>query len=127
VGARVTSRREFLERSTLAAIATSLSARWGGDLRDAAHAGPAPRGFLDLLREPDAVLVQSASGDRRLRRETIGRWTSNAIAVTTDGRRDALNVGLSSPGVAVSRVHLRWRGRMTDARLILGDAWERCY
>ena len=123
----MTSRREFLERSTLAAIATSLSARWGGDLREAAHAGAAPRGFLDLLREPDAVLVQSASGDRRLRRETIGRWTSNAIAVTTDVRRDALNVGLSSPGVAVSRVHLRWRGRMTDARLILGDAWERGY
>jgi alpha-galactosidase len=121
----MTSRREFLERSTLAAIATSLSAR--GGFRDAPRADAAPRGFLDLLREPDAVLVQSASGDRRLSRDTGGRWTSDAIVVTTDVRRDALNVSLSAPNVAVNRLHLRWRGRMSDTRLILGDAWERGY
>jgi alpha-galactosidase len=121
----MTSRREFLERSTLAAITTSLSARAG--FRDALHARAAPRGFLDLLREPDAVLVQSASGDRRMNRDTGGRWTSDAIVVTTDVRRDALNVSLSAPNVAVNRLHLRWRGRMSDTRLILGDAWERGY
>src|SRR5437762_521744 len=39
----------------------------------------------------------------------------------------ALHVALAPPTISVKRIHLRWRGDMTDARLILGDAWERGY
>jgi alpha-galactosidase len=73
------------------------------------------------------VTVHTADGDRTLRRGPGGRWTNDAVAVTTDARHGALHVALSAPTVAVTRVHVRWRGRMADARLILGDAWERGY
>jgi alpha-galactosidase len=124
---RMTSRREFLERTTLAAVALSL--RGTRNSRDmTGPLGPAlPRGFLDLRRPPDAVMVQGASGDRRLSRDSSGRWTSDDIIVTTDERPDSVHVTLSASRVAVTRLHLRWRGSISDARLILGDAWERGY
>jgi alpha-galactosidase len=127
-GADMTSRREFLERTTLSAIAAALPVVRVPDGRDAAlDVARPPRGFLDLIRAPDAVIVQTASGDRRPTRESGGRWTNEGIVVTTDERPGALHVALSAPNVAVTRLHLRWRGRMTDARLMLGDAWERAY
>ena len=72
-------------------------------------------------------MVQAAVGDRRLSREANGRWTSGQLVVTTVEQPNALRVKLASPDVAVTRLHLRWRGRLSDARLILGDAWERAY
>ncbi|MGH7615674.1 MAG: hypothetical protein ACREPM_00425, partial [Gemmatimonadaceae bacterium] len=86
-----------------------------------------PRGFLDLHRAPNSVTVQSASGDLRLSRASGGRWTNADVIVTTAERSDALAVQLSAPTTAMKRLHLRWRGHSSDARLILGDAWERGY
>jgi alpha-galactosidase len=124
----MTSRREFLERTALSAIALSLPVSRSADSRETTSPiGSPPRGFLDLRRPPDAVMIQSASGDRRLSRDPSGRWTSDTVVVTTEERTAALNVTLSAPNIAVSRLHLRWRGAMNDARLVLGDAWERGY
>jgi len=90
--------------------------------------GPnAPRGFLDIRRSPDSVSIQSASGEVRLTRGANGRWSNGGTIVTTTERADSLNVALAAPTLAIKRVHLRWRGRMSDVRLILGDAWERGY
>ena len=47
--------------------------------------------------------------------------------VTTVEQPDALHVELSAPAIVVKRLHLRWRGSLSDTRLILGDAWERGY
>jgi alpha-galactosidase len=81
-----------------------------------------PRGFLDIQRPPDAVIVQTATDERRLTRSG-DRWTNDSITVTTTGQR----VSLSSPSIAIKRIHLRWRGDLQTTRLILGDAWERGY
>src|SRR5207237_10843991 len=68
-----------------------------------------------------------AAGDLRLTRAADGRWTNNAVAVTTTERQDALRIDLSAPATAVIRVRARWRGDLSDVRQILGDAWERGY
>jgi alpha-galactosidase len=121
----MTSRRDFLERAALAA-AVPLA-------RSALSAFPEPRaeapahGFLDLVRFPDAVIVQTTSGERRLDRGPNGQWSGDNIVVTTDIHAGALRVTLSAPTTSVMRTHLRWRGRMSDVRLMLGDAWERAY
>jgi alpha-galactosidase len=117
----MTSRREFLEQAAMVAVGLSLPAD-----QSRVHMR-APSGFLDLHRPPDSVLVQTATRDLQLAREANGRWTNGGIAVLTAERRDSLNVSLSAPTVAVKRIHLRWRGRLSDTRLILGDAWERGY
>jgi alpha-galactosidase len=123
-GRAMTTRREFLARTTLSAIGLSLPVAF-------AEASPAPmtppRGFVDLHRGPDSVTIQTATGDQRLTRESDGRWTNAGTLVTTDVRADAIRVALSAPTVAVKRLHLRWRARMSDTHLILGDAWERGY
>ena len=72
------------------------------------------------------MTAQTDTGDSRL--VLAGdRWTSNGVVVTTVDRQGALRVQLSAPAVAIKRLHLRWRGRLDDTRLILGDAWERGY
>src|SRR5438477_6073086 len=109
----MTNRREFLERTTLSALALSLPGSGATDSRAAMSPTAPPRGFLDLIRPPDAVIAQTASGERRLSRDSGGRWTSDAIVVSTDEGPHVLRVGLSAPNVAVARLHLRWRGRMT--------------
>ncbi|MBP8274120.1 MAG: alpha-galactosidase [Acidobacteria bacterium] len=39
----------------------------------------------------------------------------------------ATRIQLSAASVAIKRVHLRWRGRISDVSRVLGDAWERGY
>lgn len=83
--------------------------------------------FLDLRRPPDSITVQDATGDRPLR-AAGGRWSNDTgVVITVAEVPGALRVRLASPATAIKRIHLRWRGRMDDTRLILGDAWERGY
>jgi alpha-galactosidase len=123
----MTTRREFFERAAVSTLGLSVPLRLGDTSESVTGLATSPPGFLDLRREPDTLLVQAATGDLPLNRGAEGRWTNGAIAVTTAMRRDALHVALSAPGVAVKRLHLRWRGRMGNTPLILGDAWERGY
>jgi alpha-galactosidase len=90
-------------------------------------AGEATDTFVDLRRAPDLVIAQTASGDRRLRAASGGRWEDADVVVTTSDVAGALRVRLEAPKTAVKRLHLRWRGRLDGTRLLLGDAWERGY
>jgi len=63
----MTSRREFLVSGAISAVGLSLP-RW----RFTAEQTP-PRGFLDLRRPPDAVRVQTATGEEHLRPVAGGR------------------------------------------------------
>jgi alpha-galactosidase len=115
------SRREFLERSALAAAGLSLPDRIAGG-----HTSPAPDTFLDLRRAPDAVVVQTTEGYPSLR-AAGGRWEGAGVTVTLDPTADALGLVLTAPATAVQRLHLRWRANLAGVRLLLGDAWERGY
>jgi alpha-galactosidase len=120
----MTSRREFLEAAALSALGASFSrARTRSD----AGVTPLSAGFVDLRRPPDVVMVQTASDFLRLNPTAPGRWTKGAITVTTTDRANSTNIELAAPGASVMRLHLRWRARMTNTRVILGDAWERAY
>ena len=119
----MTSRRQFLETSALSALGLSRVAR-GSAL---ATRLPPGRGFVDLLRSPDVVVVQTDGADARLDRTGGSRWAHDDIVVGTDVHHDSLNVSLSAPKSAVKRIHLRWRGEISSVRQLLGDAWERGY
>ncbi|HKO14846.1 MAG TPA: hypothetical protein VJU87_01350 [Gemmatimonadaceae bacterium] len=124
----MTSRREFVERAALSAVSLALPLPADAPRARTRGGQSHTRGFLDLRRAPDRLVVQTRDAERSLRRETAGRWTSaDGILVTTAEGAGALHVTLASPTVAVQRLYLRWRGRMADARLIHGDAWERAY
>jgi len=112
----MTTRREFLERSVVGVASAN------GLRLPIFEASPPPRGFLDIQRSPDAVIVQTATEERRLTRAG-DQWTNENITVTTANQR----IRLSSPSIAIKRIHLRWRGDLHTVRSILGDAWERGY
>ncbi|HEX5475852.1 MAG TPA: hypothetical protein VFX12_14425 [Vicinamibacterales bacterium] len=117
------SRREFLRETGLAGIGLSLPGVGGA--RAARPPAPPRAGFLDIRRQPDAVTANTEAGDRRLSLAG-GVWRGDAVVVTIEGPA-ALRVRLAAPGVAVTRLHLRWRGPTAVVRLVLGDAWERGY
>ena len=85
--------------------------------------------FVNLMRPPDRVAVETASGIERLRAAPGGRgqWEGSGASVRLVGIAGAARVELSAPAVGVARVGLRWNERMDPALLILGDAWERGY
>src|SRR5256886_13042718 len=127
-GRAMTSRREFVERAAMSAIGLAVPLPAAAPPNVGPLATPPSRGFLDLLRPPDRVTLQTTAGDLALQHAAGERWTNDSgLLVTTAVRAGALDVTLAAPTVAVKRLHLRWRGTMSDARLILGDAWERGY
>ena len=124
------SRREFLQQSAGVAAGLSISGSEGIQHDDGAPLVLAaqPRTFLDLIRPPDTVIVQTTStAERSLPRTGQGRWEEGGLLVTTVPDRRVLRLQLSSPSTAVRRLRLRWRGRLDGVRQLLGDAWERGY
>lgn len=111
------------------ALPSVLKAEDAAATRHRANVAPdAPlRGYVDLLRAPDLVMAQTAGGELRLSREADGKFRNSDIAVSTLSNGVTLRVSLTAPSTAIKRIHLRWNARMNDARLILGDAWERGY
>ena len=119
------SRRQFIESTLLSTAGLPLmsaTAAFGGSPERRT-----PRAFVDLLRPPDSLTIQSETGEFRLQLAAGGHWIGNDISLTTDVRRDALHVSLSAPKTAVRRLHLRWQADLSAIQLILGDAWERAY
>ena len=119
----MTSRREFIQRSAGAVLASALPVRllrrWPGPERE----------YVDLMRPPDGVIAETAGGVQRLRAAPGGggRWVGSGVAVTLAGVSGPTRVELSAPAVGVTRMALRWNGRLDATRLLVGDAWERGY
>ncbi|MEP6618884.1 MAG: hypothetical protein ABJE47_06205 [bacterium] len=124
----MTSRRQFLSDTALAAAGLSLPiATLDALAPKASPMADAPRGFIDVHRAPDSVLVQTATGDVRLTPEPNGVFTATGVEVVVVQAANALHVTLMAPSVAVKRIQLRWRGNLSTVRQTLGDAWERGY
>ena len=123
-----TSRRDFIERAALSSLGIAASLPDGlVHTRWASRRVPRTS-FLELRRSPDLVIVQTESDNRELKHTATGRWTGDDdIVVDTAPRPDSLHVALSAPATGVKRLYIRWRGELGDARLVVGDAWERAY
>jgi len=122
------TRREFLQQSVAAAAGVSLAGPGALDDRSAALQRSSPRSFIDLYRQPDSVVVQlTPTSERPLRLAANGRWEDANVLATITPARDATLVELDASSTPVRKLRLRWRGRIDDVRLILGDAWERGY
>lgn len=107
------------------ALPSLLNAEERGATR---HIPNAPaRGYVDLLRAPDSVVAQTANGEAKLARSPDGKFRNNDIVVSTLSNGVTLRVTLAAPATAIKRVHMRWNVKMADAKLIIGDAWERGY
>ena len=83
-------------------------------------------GFLNLIRDPDAVTVVTETGTVELA-HTGGLWKAGGIEIASAVVDGALRIELSAPEAAVKYVSARWSCAPPAAWKYLGDAWERSY
>lgn len=84
---------------------------------------------VDLFRQPDAVdiLLGDAADVLHGCVRNGAEWSAPGAALTYTVDKDSGAIALHAPGVAIRRVHLRWKCALSHNLLVLGDAWERSY
>ena len=125
------TRRSLLQSApTVAALLVPLTA-WS---HQTTGSRPARSDFdPPVLTQPD--LVFAFIGDAEAERQTLSRtgttWTGTASAASlkvdfVETAQQAV-VFIDAPTVPIQRLHLRWKRRLAEDVLVLGDAWERSY
>lgn len=122
----MTSRRDFLQQSAVSAAGLTIPIAAVGAPSDQAADRDAV-GFIDLLRTPDRVMLQTSTGNRVLQAAGPGRWSDNDVTLTVVPRGGALAIELSAPATVALRLRVRWMGTLRQPLRVLGDAWERAY
>lgn len=124
----MTSRRDFLSQAAMAAAGASLTAPVVSALdQTRPPVSSSTPGFIDLHRQPDLVTALTTDREQQLSAAAGGTWSSGGVTVTATDVSGATRIQLSASSVGIKRLHLRWRGRVSDVSRVLGDAWERGY
>lgn len=79
--------------------------------------------FVRLDLQPDSILVQMEDSDYRF--EEPAQRVASPAQVEYLPHEGGGRVIVHPSRTPIKRVKLRWRGRLSGARLVLGDAWER--
>ncbi len=86
---------------------------------------------LDLLRPPDLIHARFSARDMLAMQYSARQWTCPRVRVSTEpvsqGSRRELPIRIATDGRAPTHLHLRWKGRQSEALLSIGDHWERSY
>lgn len=82
--------------------------------------------FLDLLRPPDTVTLETETGVVPLARNG-NVWRAEGVEVRAERASGGLRVSLNAPSQPVKTLRLRWNGPAPANSRYLGDAWERGY
>jgi alpha-galactosidase len=121
---RPPSRRDFLLKAGTAIVATGFSA--DSSVAQQAHSVPATT-YLDLLRQPDAVIAYSALDHASTLIRTGPDWRGGPVHVEVTEQQRGLSIQVECPDSRLSYLHFRWRAEVAPTLLCLGDAWERSY
>ncbi len=129
------SRRKFVSHGALAgAGAFVVSGKRSVEIsaqKKPASASSVASALFDLVRGPDSVTAYDGPTAVQLS-QSGSKWSAGGITVTTEPRPGDLGaltlpVTLVAPQRSLSRIHLRWRIRVTSGLRFLGDHWERGY
>ncbi len=115
------------------AVLGGLGAMVGGMVAPRATGqGPVQRGgassFVDILHAPEMVRTIDGEGRAQSLVRSGAVWAGDGdVTVRCVVAEHSMGLELTSPTVAMARVHLRWRARVPARTRVLGDAWERSY
>jgi alpha-galactosidase len=98
-----------------------------GQAGPAKAAIPSDSQYLNLLRAPDRITAYSGLENSFPLVKTGPRWSGRSVVVDAEPGNDELPIRISSPADALTHLHLRWNLNVSEALLVLGDAWERSY
>ena len=128
------TRRRLLQAAPAAALLLSAAGRVGQASSVPPGIGLTPQApFLPVLTQPD--LAFAFVGDEAAERHALTRtgelWTGSgsaaAVALRFTPAASQAGVALSAPNIPIQRLHLRWKVRLSEDLVALGDAWERSY
>jgi alpha-galactosidase len=122
------TRRDFLKT----AVATSLAFPVpGGVAQTAVAKHRTPSSDTLLLRAPDDVKARFGMSNVKPMQVGASEWTLPGIRVSVElvskGNDQELPVRVTSQSSELTFVHLRWKGRQSEAAQFIGDHWERSY
>ena len=127
------TRRSVLQSVPSVAALLIPTASWAQQSKSTAPGPLDDELELPVLAQPDMVFAWT--GDAEAERQRLSRtgsvWTGGdrAAGAKVDfaaGAEESV-VSVEAPGIAVQRVHLRWKRRLAEDVVVLGDAWERSY
>ncbi len=112
-------RRSLLKSAALSPLALHPGLAWSA----------APDTLPQVLQQPELVRVQT--GDTEATTQALTRagseWRGAGVDLRLQSSGHDVAITLSAPGVALQRVHLRWKAGIAGGAHVLGDAWERSY
>ncbi len=119
------NRRDFLKAAAASAVlsvAPAAQAVFGAGARSEG---------LDLMRAPDSLSARFGPRQVVKMQYAAAMWTCPDVVVSAEpveaGRARELPVRVNHAGRTLTFLHLRWKGRQSEAMLSVGDAWERSY
>lgn len=83
--------------------------------------------YVDILRNPDYVTVQTDEEWLNLENSKSLTWENKGIEITLTRESNALKVKIGSVKQPVKRIKLRWQENIEAGLKFLGDHWERGY
>ncbi|HEY5562600.1 MAG TPA: alpha-galactosidase [Clostridiaceae bacterium] len=83
--------------------------------------------YINILRNPDSVIVQTNEEWINLINSNSLTWKSKQIQVCLIEVGKEVSVNVVSTELSVKRVKLRWKQNLESGLRLLGDHWERGY
>lgn len=82
---------------------------------------------FDLSQPPESVAVFAGPTSRLDLKRRGDEWSAGDTLVSLRKENMATSITVSAPSVQLTHIKLRWKGKLPDGALLLGDAWERSY
>ena len=127
------TRRHVLKSAPSVAAFLMPAAPWAQQSKST-PSGPAHDELdLPVLAQPDLVIASigdsEAERHRLLRTGTMWTGNSRAAGLNVDfaAAEQQAVISIEAPAVPIQRIQLRWKRRLAEDVLALGDAWERSY
>ena len=91
----------------------------------ASAAGPST--FIELLRSPDGVVAFADLKHGISLRANGAAWMGQDIVVHAEPDHARLPLFVSAPVTRLTHLQVRWKAKVSEELIILGDQWERSY
>ncbi|MCD9021462.1 hypothetical protein [Cohnella silvisoli] len=82
---------------------------------------------IELLREPDSIVVRTETRWSALDNIGFGVWNKEGVQIQAVPQSDRLTIGVEAGQIPLMTVKINWKIHIEGALRLLGDHWERAY
>lgn len=82
---------------------------------------------LEIIRDPDIVLLETEDGWEQLQRDSMGDWSHPLCQLQLPVDEEGLTIKVRAAHTPIKTLKLYWKQRIDKPIMVLGDHWERGY